>query len=1112
MPPRYNRPIVWWLVATGLLVMGLALAVRTGALVFVRGWPLLSLGSPVIPTGDEAEDLARELVEAAAAQATRPVEGRLTGGFKYVPRTGAPDDEDDAAAEGRRITRGDAPGESSGDKAGAGGRTRPRGSAALRLAAARLDLRAERSPSAAADAGAGVAALLLGDVDRAIELLESSLRRAPAARRAQSDLSAAYLSRARVHDRGDDWIRGLAAADRALRHDASLTEARFNRAVALHALHLHAEAEQAWRDYLAIDTDSGWAREARARIEQLARRKQRYGSPGGSVLASAPDADLQAIRQLIEDDLLPQWAAAAAAPGRDADANAIRALGQARERALALAAAGGDTMSRDAIVQIDDARAQGDSAKLAALAAGHRAFAQARRLFLAEDLRAATAAMEEAAIHFRRGGSPYQWWGAIYRGIELRMRGSARDALAIVESIPIEVLPRSYLHLRGRVHWTRAIGADALGRLDFARSEFVAAAALFRQARELEHRTATTFFAAEAEWFLGNPIAAWRLTRDALASLDRLPVSTRRNVVLLTSAYFALSDDLPEAALYFQNTLIASLERAGATIGRAGAFAQRARILLRLDRRDEALADLERARQYAEAVSDPVMRARAIITARVLHAELYETVDPARAVAEIEGALKLSRPSEPYGDRSRWLRLAARAHMKLGQTERAHEYLHAALDAFEQARASLTTPLDRMQAFEAQRDAVSELAAFELFVRRDASEAMRIAERGRAPSFLGEPGRSAATIRDPMRAAREIPPGTSVIYYVTLNQRRLTWVLTRDGGAQLVDDRESNESDAFVADLERAVQRGATLAALEPLSAALYRQVISPALPRMRGATRIVVITDGALTRVPFAILSDGHGQLLLDRFVVSAAPSLSSYLAGLTRRTGTPSMGPPDTVRALGDGHDPVATGLPWLPLADAEATEVGELYPRRTVLPGREATRRAFLEAGERVIHYAGHSVVNHRYPLYSRLLLAPSARGAQATDDGALLASELVAHRFEHTDVLVLASCDSAAGPFVPGEGVISLSRLFVEAGIASVVASLWPVDERAKPLHLRLHRALRDGLDPAAALQAAQKGTLADGGREMSVQVWGGYVAVGGSSPGVRAAGRQKARIH
>ncbi|HXT19126.1 MAG TPA: CHAT domain-containing protein, partial [Thermoanaerobaculia bacterium] len=99
---------------------------------------------------------------------------------------------------------------------------------------------------------------------------------------------------------------------------------------------------------------------------------------------------------------------------------------------------------------------------------------------------------------------------------------------------------------------------------------------------------------------------------------------------------------------------------------------------------------------------------------------------------------------------------------------------------------------------------------------------------------------------------------------------------------------------------------------------------------------------------------------------------------------------------------------------------------------------------------------------------------------------------------TRTVVLSTCDSGTGVEAPGEGPLSLARAFLEAGAPTVVASLWPVaDQPTTPLIAELHRGLRAGRSPAAALREAQLALLYSPQPGLrSPAVWAAFQALGG----------------
>jgi hypothetical protein len=124
----------------------------------------------------------------------------------------------------------------------------------------------------------GVANLLLGKDDAAIDTLHEALlaetgQRIVTAAIAESDdvallndLSAALSNRVMAKRRTiSDAVEAVRCAERAWRIGRT-PEAAWNRAIAIEALNGRSRAMPAWHDYLAIDATSPWAAEARKRL------------------------------------------------------------------------------------------------------------------------------------------------------------------------------------------------------------------------------------------------------------------------------------------------------------------------------------------------------------------------------------------------------------------------------------------------------------------------------------------------------------------------------------------------------------------------------------------------------------------------------------------------------------------------------------------------------------------------------------------------------------------------------------------------------------------------------------------------------------------------------
>jgi tetratricopeptide (TPR) repeat protein len=136
----------------------------------------------------------------------------------------------------------------------------------LRIASGEIINRFRDTRSVNGQHASGIARLTIGDTQDAIAELHAAMTSSPRDASAWNDLAAAHYVAAVRFPRPDELRIALDMVDRALQIDKGLAEARFNRALILERMGRHAEAENAWRQFLALDHRSGWAAEARQHL------------------------------------------------------------------------------------------------------------------------------------------------------------------------------------------------------------------------------------------------------------------------------------------------------------------------------------------------------------------------------------------------------------------------------------------------------------------------------------------------------------------------------------------------------------------------------------------------------------------------------------------------------------------------------------------------------------------------------------------------------------------------------------------------------------------------------------------------------------------------------
>jgi tetratricopeptide (TPR) repeat protein len=204
----------------------------------------LMVGGGVLPLGPSGATQLQALV--AAVGTDRTIEPRLTGGFAYGPLRG-------------------------GIRSGAS--IAPDVSPDVQIATAQIEKMAAGRHTPRVLNTLGIAHLVVGDVTRAVAVLEEAADQPNADARILNDLAAAYLVRAARDSQAQDVARALTMTERVIAADPRLAEGWFNRASAFEQMFLFDEARRAWEEYLKLDSSSGWAVEARRHLEQLAQKR-----------------------------------------------------------------------------------------------------------------------------------------------------------------------------------------------------------------------------------------------------------------------------------------------------------------------------------------------------------------------------------------------------------------------------------------------------------------------------------------------------------------------------------------------------------------------------------------------------------------------------------------------------------------------------------------------------------------------------------------------------------------------------------------------------------------------------------------------------------------------
>ncbi len=1042
-PERPSRPArTWWLAAAAALVVAV-----TAALVSLRI--------------REQHNDPRALLAETSARNGRVLEPRLAG-FPWsrltVSRHG-PEIED----RGQRKVRGDAE---------------------------KVLETVERQSSPEALHTSGVAHLLIGDVDEAVDNLERASR-GSADPRVWNDLAAAYDTAATRGVRPSAYPQALAAADRALqlKRDSAAPEAVFNRALILEHMGLADRARAQWQSYLTLDPISPWSREAADQLKNL-QPQQGTDFPGAfgrasAALAAGDAAPLDALvrespqdaRTWGEGPLLAQWAEAV---HRNDSAAARPALNLVRRIAEQLAARNGERLLADAVGAID--AAQSDPVRLRALADAHTLYLSGRSL--AAKPAAAERDLKAAATLFLRGGSPME---------QVAMRSAASmtfDQNRIAEARAL------FLDLQARCDRERHRALDAavasqLARCDAFAGDWTAAlqhalrsAEIFDSLGESGNAAFLRVSVAGAYDHMGDPERAWTLWVASIKALNSDRDRSLQHSAVANALRSCIRNRMYAGAIALAQVAIEDLRGSGDALLFSDARIQRARAAA--ENGDDAAAMIAEARGAAATLSDTEQRARAEADLKIVQGIAARRADPGASIAQFSQAIDFYRDHQ-YAP---WLIEAyfqrGRSYAAAGRPSDAADDFQRAMDGMEQQRTTIADARAREHFFDIEPGLFEEITALR-FSQRDVAGAFAIADRARARTLREQMGIVApAAALEPRTIQAALPAGTAILEYAFVPSGVVIFCLTPQvlTATQITLDRAAVRGT--IADFRAAIERDEDIDRVNSLGRRLHGLLIAPVRQQLTGIAHVISIADRDLQSVPFAALVDGAtGEYLVNELAVSLAPS-ASLAAHADRRVNANG-------RSLFIGN-PAIAGVDPLPAAEREAGALGRLYRDSLLLTGRQATKQQLLSDAPRagIIHYAGHARPEGRSA--AALLLA-----GDAGSDGALDAGEIARLRLPAAELVVIAGCSTARGATQQMEGVPSLARAFMAAGAQVVVATLWDIDDGlTSPLFTAFHRAILSGEPPARALQLAQIAALrSSDALEKRPSTWGGVVVVDSS---------------
>ena len=366
---------------------------------------------------------------------------------------------------------------------------------------------------------------------------------------------------------------------------------------------------------------------------------------------------------------------------------------------------------------------------------------------------------------------------------------------------------------------------------------------------------------------------------------------------------------------------------------------------------------------------------------------------------------------------------------------------------------------------------------------------------------------------------------TLLAEYSLGDSRSFLWIVSRDSmksfelpGRAVIEAKTQQVYDLLTARAakvrgEQPAEHEARIAAadeqLPKQAQELSEMILRPAAAMLAGK-RLVIVPDGGLQRLPFAILPmPVTGEPLLVSHEITILPSASALAVLRTEirkpapkmlavfadpvfdksdpRAGRTARAKTKQVAAAGSrvlehtnelGSSTLAKlNMQRLPYTAEEARQILRWAADSSNMAALDfKANRALTIGGQlseyRYIHFATHGYLDAQRPNLSALVLSQIDEAGQSLD-GFLRVSDVYNLKLR-AELVVLSACQTGLGKEVRGEGLMGLTRAFLYAGAPRVVVSLWNVNDRATAdlMSAMYKDMLRKSKTPAAALRAAQ----------------------------------------
>ncbi|MDX2042416.1 MAG: CHAT domain-containing protein [Acidobacteriota bacterium] len=999
---------------------------------------------------------------------SRPIEARMTGEFAYKPYERTRGDLDNSAINKDQ----------------------------LNYALLELTRVVATNPKPQERHALGRLYLLLGKFDEAERQMKLVLESVDNDARVLTDIAALYYERSKYANSNSEQLllKAVEYYRQAIAIDPNLAEAWFNRALCYENLSVYSSAKEDWKQYLKLDPDSEWAKEAKERLKKLEMKAEQQ-LPASKVtndldkaVASKDDEQLKQligksfveVNQFSTGKLLDDYLNAEINGNREAaDATLINLK---RIGAL-LAEIKGDMFVTD--LSVLAARASPEMKR--GMLDVRLKLRQADSEFDRSSHDTAYKLYNHAYLKAKRIGDNLHAEIAATKLVRYsNLRAQTEPLIALGNRFILQTEQRKHLHLQSLIYASLANAYLASQQGSKALESGLHSSEIAKKLNDYNTAINGLILAGTAYTRSGNYERAFNKSFEVLSLMRDYPVGWRRSFQAYQQTWESLfRTGNFHLALAYQQEAIGIANKMNTQTNIIGSLGRLGLNLWKIKKNNEASYYLQDAITKCNSITDQTSR-------QLLQADLYTVVgdielergDYEKSLQNYQDAIKSVAASNNSVYLSAIHQGKAAAYLAQNKIAEAEAELQKSILFLESDRKQIANAAGRSIFLARNQSAYNAMIDIQHNYKNNSISAFNYSEAIKSSDLLDSLTNRASTKEidgstevalsgnaRPLKLQqiqKSLPNHIQILSYSVTENRLIIWHITKEHFSSVSVAASASEIKNLVTDYLSNVRSKADINQTNMVASKLFHYLISPVSEHLNKEQLLCIVPAPEFNRLPFsALLSIENNRYLVEDFLIVTSPSASILLQTIALAKQKPSL---PTKSFIGISNPRFSNnrfpGLPTLPSSEEEVTRASRLYKHGQFLSQANATESQVVHSlgSNNVVHIASHTLINEQIPLMSAILLSEEKalvnmdKGKKSIAyDGKLQASEIYQLSFPQTRLVVLSSCRSAFESSNRSQAIGALAHAFFAARVPSVIASLWDIDDaRSAELMFAFHQ--------------------------------------------------------